>query len=170
MKKAFGVLVFAVILGEVLCAQSWTRKWNNNSEEYEYTLLTKEEFNRLKRQYETSSLSCLAYRYETGDTTILIRDDQPVIKGQIPRINGYYYILMQANPDKLQQWRRDARDKSRPTDMLYYGYYSGEVHRSFSLTYYESDMTVGDLFRVYLRVNSVEYQTRISQLMGFVEG
>jgi hypothetical protein len=164
MKKLFCIFVFAVILGGTLYAQTWTTRDNSDGTEEEYTIITKEEFNRLKRQYEARMSYCFVYP-SSGTAGFDFTTYCTVIKGQVPKINGYYYMVKKTNWDTRPKIWRDIQLRNRSSDMLFYGYEQGGWGRRMTLDYYEKGGVFGTI-----PINSAEYRSAINQAMDFVEG
>jgi hypothetical protein len=96
-------------------------------------------------------------------------DEQPflylnpgVISGQIPRLNGYYFVVLKNNrTDRFVTW-------AEPTPTLFYGHVQ---RRKLMFLKYYNDNGKGILLGTTLpSVNSAEYQQALIRCFGVVEG
>jgi hypothetical protein len=155
MKKIVCCAVFALVLGGALFSQTWTMR-NDDGDEVEWTVITKEEYNRLKRQYEASRTTCII-----GYTDVIEMTGR-VISGQRPKINGYFYLLR-----KMKNPSNDLEKAMQLVEMTRTLAYGHSARGYMSLTF-------ANFFEYFpegsVRVNSADYQKKLSTYTGFVEG
>lgn len=88
MKTVFFVGVFLIIFSTVCYSQTW-REREVSGYEREYTVITRDQYDRLLRQYtEDYSVLDLSY-YDVLDLSGI-----RAISGTKPTLNGYYYLLI----------------------------------------------------------------------------
>jgi len=82
MKKYFVFIL--MVCSTILYSQTWTEKEMETRLERECTIITKEQFNRLLRQYEEDHGACNFYYYDILELGNHNR----------PEVNGEHYILI----------------------------------------------------------------------------
>jgi hypothetical protein len=88
--------VFLLLLGFTSYSQTWTVQGGGIVEEY--TIISKEQFDRIIRANETIAI---AVSFVFADAIEVSRNiaSSRVIKGTRPNINGYYYMTVKAIPE-----------------------------------------------------------------------
>jgi hypothetical protein len=150
--------VFALALGGTLVAQTWTVR--NDDRDSEYTIITKEEFNRLKRRYEAGMAAALVDYFDSLD---VLTGGGRAGSGQAPKLNGYFYILLKHK--NLSRELEQVFAQSEATPILYYGH-SG---RGFMGLQFFNELLLGIGPKIDA-VNSASYQRKIREYTAIVEG
>jgi len=95
MKKQF-VLIFLIFCSMVCYSQTWVEildpcipNFGTGAVTKEYTIITREQFNRLVEQYKVTYGSC-NFKY----TDVVEMINFPVISGTRPIFNSYYFLLV----------------------------------------------------------------------------
>ena len=91
MKKIFCLACFTIVTIFHVYSQTWTVQKDGWQEEF--TIISKEQFDRIVRANETIAL---AVSFNFFDATEVDRDR--VIRGTRPRLNGYYYMTVRPIP------------------------------------------------------------------------
>jgi hypothetical protein len=163
MKKIVCCAVFALVLGGTLFSQTWITR-DENGVEIEATIITREEYNRLKRQFEASrSVAMVVYVDKLEGMITGGRGE--VISGRQPRPRGYYYIILKQKLD-------EAGKLLGTTPCIIYGH----AERGVILLMFNNgwggmlEMLKTAQPGTWFDVNSAEYQRKVRQYTGFVEG
>lgn len=142
--------------------QTWTIRDDENSRDIEYTFITKEQFQRLLKQYEADNACCLLSYID-----VLEKDkNEKIISGKKPELNGFYYLLAKVKPqlDKLTERERAYLNLLSITNKLIYGNSeTGEMSLFFISIY-------GIFLPGVVSINSEEYSKKYNQFLGFVNG
>jgi hypothetical protein len=149
MKNIFCFICF-VILGLNVYSQSWTTQDSNGFTE-EYTIISKEQFDRIIRAQETTS-SAVSFNF--FDTVELNRNtnNSRVIKGTRQNPNGYYYMTVRVIPD-APYFRSAVIYGNSRTGRMVIIFYSSLLSGTISLRY-----------------NWDEYARQYNQLLKLVNG
>ena len=162
MNKVLFLSFCFLICTNIAFAQTWTIRNDERKCDYEYTVITKDQFQRLLRQYEASSQYCVMNYVDVLER----RNEGKIISGQRPNFNGYYYILIKIKPhlDKLTQEERSALNLVNMTNGIIYGNSdTGELQLVFTSMY-------GMLLPNAYEIDTNEYKTKYNQFIGFVNG
>jgi hypothetical protein len=159
MKKSVLLVLFAVCLMSAVYAQTWTVRQNDGGE-WEYTVITKEQFQRLLRQYETSREACnVAYT-----DSLEFSGSGYVISGQKPKLNGYYYLIAKIKfPNSVME---TAAQFSEMSPTLFYGH----SQRGYTGFTFGNELFFQGGSSDVVPVNSGEFAKRKKLYFGFVEG
>ena len=88
MKNVFFGFCFLIVFSTVVLSQSWQESAGHGHRNvHEYTVITKDQFDRLRRQYESR------FDWATFSYVDALESRPNVINGTRPRFNGYYYLL-----------------------------------------------------------------------------
>jgi len=152
-------LFFFILLSTSLYSQTW-QVASDIDVIYEYTVITKQQFDRLLRQYEAQYAYVLLNYFD-----VLEMGEAEVISGQIPALNGYYYMLGKIIPQTQEQ--SNALSLSGAGSFLVYGNTeTGEMIINF----------LNELGGVILfsqgavKIKSNDYIKRFNQFNDFVNG
>jgi len=93
MKRVLCILVW-LLISTTSYAQTWqVPHGTHNDGVYEYTVITRQQFERLLRQYEAQYTHAII-QY----TDVLEMGEEEIISGQKPVLNGYYFLLCRIIP------------------------------------------------------------------------
>ena len=161
MKKVFFVLVFVVVLGGSLCAQTWTERRDTGSlfgeVDYTYTVITKQQYDRLLGQHTALGEYGEIHFFDNLELDTTAR----IISGRKPTFNGYYYLLGKLKPisASVQQM---AIMSGMETGLIYGNSNTGSVAISFGNALLASDTA--------FPLNSTAFTQRYTQCIRLVNG
>jgi hypothetical protein len=93
MNKNMVLVIILFTLGFEVYSQTWTVLGDEN-EDYEYTLISKEQFNRIVKAHETTDT---AVRLRFRDQ-VEVKHGGKLINGSVPKLNDYYYMSVRLIP------------------------------------------------------------------------
>ena len=147
MKKTL-ILIF-VFCSAFCYSQTWIEKVDVihgvGDITQEYTVITKEQFDRLVNQYKATNTSC-KFKY----IDVLEEIHYPVISGIRPKFNGYYFLISRIR-GRLVRIEGDA-----DTILIYGNSSTGKVVLEFGNS--------------GVKVNTNEYIKQWNQFIGWVNG
>jgi hypothetical protein len=168
MKKIFFLLF---ILCSVFCySQTWVER--GEEMDFEFTVITREQYARLRSQYE-ERFSHVALEY------IDVLESRPVnrvISGTKPNLSGYYYLLCKYTPrrDKMTQADINAWNLIQST-LVYGNSRTGRMYIDFGNSFFIIDYFGGfslskDYFSLFGEAPYNRYIRRYNQFIGYVNG
>jgi len=163
MKNSF-VLLF-IFCSVFSYSQTWTVQDNDNRRDVEYTVITKEQYQRLLRQYEASNEFCIMEYTDILEMPKSVK----VISGTIPSFNGYYYLMAKIKPqlDKFTTEEKKALGLFNMTNGLLYGHSDTGL---MSIIFVNGVGFFGFLIPGAVDVNSDDYKKKYNLFSGFVNG
>jgi hypothetical protein len=90
--KKFLIVALLILVGVVAFGQAWTVEGDEGFE-VEYTLITREQWGRIVKAHETTDEGVMLQFTDVSEQV-----EKRVIKGNRPKIEGYYYILAKLIP------------------------------------------------------------------------
>jgi hypothetical protein len=159
-KKLIPAIIALALCAAAAGAQTWTVYGDSNMD-FEHTVISKEQFERLKRAHETSDASVeIGY----GDNAEFGGGGGgKVIKGTRPNLQGYFYVL-----GKLVNLSQKGREEASVTTcMLMYGH---SERGAVGIVFYNVDFSWYEDRFISLRSNRYEYERRYNQFKALVEG
>ncbi|GHT69851.1 hypothetical protein FACS1894110_20140 [Spirochaetia bacterium] len=163
-----GALIGMIIAITPVFTQTWVEADDGESVKIEYTEITKAQFNRLLRQFETTKTH-VSFGFEDA----LLKKPSPakIISGRKPVFNDYYYLLMKITVDQ-SNLTADERMYAAMAEgeYLIYGHKdTGELTISFPDAF--TAMFAQALSPAGIaEINSDDYKQKIERFLGLVEG
>jgi hypothetical protein len=139
-------------------SQTWTERNDELKCDYEYTVITKEQYQRLLSQYEVSNDYCLIQ----FNDILEMENSNRIISGTKPRLRGYYYLLAKMKP--LTQYSKDNLVLLNVSNGLVYG---NSNTGAMSLVFMGS---LGLFVPGVIAVDSNGYAEKYNQFLRFVNG
>lgn len=139
-------------------AQTWT-VYGDKDLDYEFTILTREEFERIRKAAEISAVSVMIDYTEEKQVNF----NGKVIKGKAPELQGYVYFLQKFV--NLSQVGREI-DSMVVCSLRYWYVGRGWVHMIF----FNVDTSDRRRDCISLYYNRAEYERRYSEFCKLVEG
>jgi len=149
MKKIVFFYLF-LVTGFSVYSQSWTVRGEDGFTE-EYTIITKEQFDRIISAQETVALAAEFHFFDAVEVNRNINNSR-VIRGTRPTLNGYYYMTV-----------RDVPEDPDVRSVVIYG--NSRTGRMVIVFY--SRLLPGT---ISLRLNRNEYVRQFNQLIRLVNG
>ena len=170
MKKALFLLF---VFNSIFCySQTWTIRVPEEKCDYERTVITREQFERLKRINEERYRYCIVEYYDALE----INNSSRVISGTRPNFTGYYYF-QQINKPHNDMADSDKQILSLRASTLFYG--NANTGRLI-LTYGNSPLMIDYFGAIYLGKEASpffggdsgwnRYIRRYNQFLSYVNG
>jgi hypothetical protein len=155
MKKRIMFCILLFVFGIAVYSQTWT-VYGDDDWDYEYTKITREQFNRIVTANETRARGVMIDFLDGVEQ----EESGRIINGSRPSINGYYYLLVKTIPKT-----NDARIITSIilSTVIYGNTRTGQMTIQF-LT------TIPDPEVISLYYNRNEYVRRYNIYIGLVNG
>jgi len=162
-KKYLLTMLFSLIVVFSIYPQTWTETDPTDSTmSVEYTVLTKEQFDRLLRQNEARfEFAWLVYE------DVLEMQNWRVTSGRKPTFRGFYYLI----------GRMSSTDSDTQAGLVLMGttnflIYGNSETGAMSITFMNTmgALTLGLALQDVVRINSNDYSNKFNQFVSFVNG